>query len=159
MPAARSLAVDHLIEAGSGEAALLVALTGNDELLMNRVVASEAGSPLLRATTRAWRGSPSDVQEFEELVRSNPRQPLAIRLAWLRSALACDVAGVSRWADVHRVQFGLTPFAPVDVGEVPDLEGALRPPLYPEATWRVTLPSRPYVIGTWLYVLGEPSCR
>ena len=160
--AARPLAAADLMEQGSFDAAMLIALSGEDDGLARSVAAGIAvEDPSNRAywegLVDAWFGDRAARTTIDSAAMAHP-SITTILWSWRLAARSCDTAAMDRWERASRIGLGAQPMEPTAMGEAPAFQVRLLPSRYPGVVWRMDRPEWPYVGGIWTFALGRPAC-
>jgi hypothetical protein len=161
-PEVRAGAARSRLAAGDPDSAFTIALTADarpltDELLATIGSADQTAAADFATVVAAWFGDQGARAAADASSLASPTQGHLV-WSWRLAVQACDIAGAARWGEAIRIEFGYEPTMPIRLGSVPDVEGRLLPIYYPPFIWRLDHPYRPYVIGTWTYVLARPAC-
>jgi O-antigen ligase len=160
---AKSQVVADLMAQGNFEAAIRIALAGEDRELAEELVAGVAeGQDVVAATywkavVQAWFGDKAARTALDVAATARPTA-YNLSWAWRLASHACDRAGTEHWERAAEIGAGLRPSTPTALGEAPSFQVKQLPSRYPGVVWRIDYPDRPYVRGIWSYEVGRPAC-
>jgi hypothetical protein len=150
------------LAAADAETAFVIALSGEDRVLADELVAtatigdSSAGATWAHIVD-AWFGDRSARSALDGASLTTPTFP-QLSWSWRVAVHACDAVATQRWERALEIAFGHDPTTPTKLGVAPGFQRRMLPVLYPEFIWHLVSPLRPYVNGTWTYSLGRPAC-
>lgn len=147
---------------GDPGGAFLVALSGMDRALADRLVTQVATSDPARARdwqglVAAWFGDATARAKVDASARTAPTLDGSL-WAWRLSGRACDSAGMRFWERTIRIAFSFIPKTPAELMIAPTQQAGPLPDRYPQFIWKLDLPQHPYVAGTWTFSVGRPIC-